>query len=264
MPQFNLGQAYRLGRGVPINLAAAQDLVRAGGEQGPSRRRRRRLACCCSRTATRPTGMKWLRQAADQGEPRALLVYGTALYQRRRSHAGPHARLCLCQPRRRRRGSRRPRRRSRSSTSCCRPSDRRKALAHRRDGEARKQPRRRRGPTPARSRQAKPAQAAAGEASRDQSSDSRCRPHQAGTRARRAATGGSSSAPSRSAASAEALYQQLVGKASLAGRTALSTCRPDRSPASRSARSRAKAAAAAACRALGAALLPRSGEIVSA
>jgi cell division septation protein DedD len=28
----------------------------------------------------RPQGLKWLKQAADQGEPRALLVYGTALY----------------------------------------------------------------------------------------------------------------------------------------------------------------------------------------
>ena len=37
-------------------------------------------ACCCSRTATSAGGLKWLKQAADQGEPRALLVYGTALY----------------------------------------------------------------------------------------------------------------------------------------------------------------------------------------
>ena len=41
---------------------------------------RRRLACCCSRTATRPAGCKWLKAAAEQGEPRALLVYGTALF----------------------------------------------------------------------------------------------------------------------------------------------------------------------------------------
>ena len=79
-PQFNLGQAYRLGRGVPINLATAQDLVRARRRTGPSRCRRPRSACCCSRTATRPSGLKWLKQAAEQGEPRALLVYGTALF----------------------------------------------------------------------------------------------------------------------------------------------------------------------------------------
>ena len=27
-----------------------------------------------------PSGLKWLKKAADQGEPRAMLVYGTALF----------------------------------------------------------------------------------------------------------------------------------------------------------------------------------------
>ena len=34
---FNLGQAYRLGKGVPLDLAQAQDMARARGAQGPCR-----------------------------------------------------------------------------------------------------------------------------------------------------------------------------------------------------------------------------------
>ena len=62
---------------------------------------RPRSACCCSRTATRPSGLNWLKKAADQGEPRALLVYGTALFNGDGVTQDPVLRLRLCQPRRR-------------------------------------------------------------------------------------------------------------------------------------------------------------------
>ena len=79
MPQFNLGQAYRLGRGVPINLAAAQDLVRTRGAARPCRCRDDAWAAA---VPERRPG-RWVQLAegaAEQGEPRALLVYGTALF----------------------------------------------------------------------------------------------------------------------------------------------------------------------------------------
>ena len=41
---------------------------------------RRRSACCCSRTATRPGACDGSSAPPSKGEPRALLVYGTALF----------------------------------------------------------------------------------------------------------------------------------------------------------------------------------------
>src|SRR5205814_7111386 len=77
--QFNLGQAYRLGRGVPLDLSAAKTwferAARAGHLDAETT-----LGLLTFQNGDRVQGLKWLKQAADQGEPRALLVYGTALY----------------------------------------------------------------------------------------------------------------------------------------------------------------------------------------
>ena len=77
--QFNLGQAYRLGRGVQLDLAAAkiwfERAARAGHLDAETT-----LGLLTFQNGDRAGGLKWLKQAADQGEPRALLVYGTALY----------------------------------------------------------------------------------------------------------------------------------------------------------------------------------------
>ena len=77
---FNMGQAYRLGRGVLVDLGDCAELARARGAARAMSTRRRRSGCCSSRTATRPTACKWLKGAAEDGEPRAMLVYGTALF----------------------------------------------------------------------------------------------------------------------------------------------------------------------------------------
>jgi cell division septation protein DedD len=77
--QFNLGQAYRLGRGVSINLAAAKTwFERAAGSGHVDAQTT--LGLLLFQNGDQAAGLKWLRQAAEQGEPRALLVYGTALY----------------------------------------------------------------------------------------------------------------------------------------------------------------------------------------
>jgi len=77
--QFNLGQAYRMGRGVPTNLAAAQTWFERAAAKGHLDAATT-LGLMLFENGDRPAGIRWLRQAADRGEPRALLVYGTALF----------------------------------------------------------------------------------------------------------------------------------------------------------------------------------------
>src|SRR5690242_10708846 len=76
--EFNLGQAYRLGRGVPTNLAAAKTWFERAAAQGHVDAQTT-LGLLLFQNGSQAEGLKWLKQAADQGEPRALLVYGTAL-----------------------------------------------------------------------------------------------------------------------------------------------------------------------------------------
>lgn len=77
--QFNLGQAYRLGRGVPTNLALAKDwLERAASHNHVDAETT--LGLLLFQNGDQATGLKWLKLAAEAGEPRAMLVYGTALF----------------------------------------------------------------------------------------------------------------------------------------------------------------------------------------
>jgi TPR repeat protein len=77
--QFNLGQAYRLGRGVTINLAAAKTWFERAAASGHLDAQTT-LGLLLFQNGDQAQGLKWLKQAAEKGEPRALLVYGTALY----------------------------------------------------------------------------------------------------------------------------------------------------------------------------------------
>jgi hypothetical protein len=76
---FNLGQAYRLGRGVPTNLAAAQTWFERAAAKGHVDAQTT-LGLMLFENGDRAGGVRWLRQAADKSDPRALLVYGTALF----------------------------------------------------------------------------------------------------------------------------------------------------------------------------------------
>jgi TPR repeat protein len=75
---FNLGQAYRLGRGVPINIAAATTWFQRAAAKGHIDAETT-LGLLLFGNGDRAGGLRWLKAAADKGEPRALLVYGTAL-----------------------------------------------------------------------------------------------------------------------------------------------------------------------------------------
>ena len=76
---FNLGQAYRLGRGVTTNLGAAQTWFERAAQQGPCRRPDdARPAAVPERRPGRGPEMAQGRRRARRTS--ALLVYGTALF----------------------------------------------------------------------------------------------------------------------------------------------------------------------------------------
>jgi hypothetical protein len=77
--QFNLAQAYRLGRGVPTNLGAAQIWLERAAVQGHLDAQTT-LGLLLFQNGDRTEAVKWLKAAADKNDPRALLVYGTALF----------------------------------------------------------------------------------------------------------------------------------------------------------------------------------------
>lgn len=76
---FNLAQAYRLGRGVTVDLATAQTWL----EQAANRDHvdaQTTLGLLLFQNGDRTGGLRWLKPAAEKGDPRAMLVYGTALF----------------------------------------------------------------------------------------------------------------------------------------------------------------------------------------
>ena len=76
---FNLGQAYRLGRGVPPDSAQAKRWFERAAVKGHVDAQVS-LGLLLFDSGDRAAAMSWLRKAADKGEPRALLVVGTALF----------------------------------------------------------------------------------------------------------------------------------------------------------------------------------------
>ena len=76
---FNLGQAYRLGRGVTTDLAAAQSWLEKAARLGHLDAQTT-LGLLLFDSGNRQAALRWLKMAAEKGEPRAMLVYGTALF----------------------------------------------------------------------------------------------------------------------------------------------------------------------------------------
>ena len=76
---FNLGQAFRLGRGVPADSAQAKRWFEAAANKGHVDAQVS-LGLLLFDSGERAVAMNWLRKAARTGEPRALLVVGTALF----------------------------------------------------------------------------------------------------------------------------------------------------------------------------------------
>jgi uncharacterized protein len=76
---FNLGQAYRFGKGAALDLGRATALFEQAARKGHVEAATT-LGLLLFQNGDRAGAMRWLRQAADAGEPRAMLLYGTALY----------------------------------------------------------------------------------------------------------------------------------------------------------------------------------------
>jgi uncharacterized protein len=77
--QFNLGQAYRLGRGVPADLRTAQSWFEKAAQQGHAQAQAN-LGLILHQNGERQRAMPWIRKAAEAGDPRAQYVLGTELF----------------------------------------------------------------------------------------------------------------------------------------------------------------------------------------
>lgn len=77
--QFNMGQAYKLGRGVPANLDQALDWYRKAAAQGHARAEDN-YGLLLFQQNRREEAMPLLERSAERGEPRAQYLVGTALF----------------------------------------------------------------------------------------------------------------------------------------------------------------------------------------
>jgi cell division protein FtsN len=75
--QFNLGQAYRLGRGVPANLPLALEWFEKAAQQGHAQAEAN-LGLSLFQNNQRERAIPWLQRAAERGDPRAQYYLGTA------------------------------------------------------------------------------------------------------------------------------------------------------------------------------------------
>lgn len=77
--QFNMGQAYKLGRGVERNLVVALDWFHKAALQGQARAGDN-YGLLLFEQGQQQEAMPYIRAAAERGEPRAEYVYATALF----------------------------------------------------------------------------------------------------------------------------------------------------------------------------------------
>lgn len=77
--QFNLGQAYKLGWGVPMDLPVAAEWFRKAAVQGHIRAEDN-YGLLLFRSGKRTEAMPYIQKSAARGEPRAQYILGTALF----------------------------------------------------------------------------------------------------------------------------------------------------------------------------------------
>jgi cell division septation protein DedD len=77
--QFNMGQAYKLGRGAPADMKIAQSWYEKAAAQGHEPAQAN-LGLILFQAGNRTAAMPWIRKAADKGDMRAQYVLGTALF----------------------------------------------------------------------------------------------------------------------------------------------------------------------------------------
>lgn len=77
--QFNMGQAYKLGRGVTADTRMAQSWYQKAAQQGHEQAQAN-LGLILFQGGDRQGAMPWIIMAAQHGEPRAQYVLGTAMF----------------------------------------------------------------------------------------------------------------------------------------------------------------------------------------
>ncbi|HEX8125807.1 MAG TPA: SPOR domain-containing protein [Allosphingosinicella sp.] len=77
--QFNLGQAYKLGRGVPANAATAQSWYQKAARQGHEQAQVN-VGLLLYNSGRRQEALPWIRKAVELGDPRAQYILGTELF----------------------------------------------------------------------------------------------------------------------------------------------------------------------------------------
>ncbi|HEX8223558.1 MAG TPA: tetratricopeptide repeat protein [Allosphingosinicella sp.] len=77
--QFNLGQAYKMGRGVTVNPRLAQSWYEKAAKQGHEQAQVN-VGLLLYNGGRRQEAMPWIRKAADLGDPRAQYILGTELF----------------------------------------------------------------------------------------------------------------------------------------------------------------------------------------
>jgi uncharacterized protein len=77
--QFNMAQAYKLGRGVPIDLKMAEEWYRKAAAQGHLQAEDN-YGLILFQNGDRQRALPIIERSAGRGEPRAQYVYGTALF----------------------------------------------------------------------------------------------------------------------------------------------------------------------------------------
>ncbi len=78
--QFNIGQAYKLGRGVAKSEQIARDYYRKAATRGHAPAQEKLGLALYQQTATRAEGLDWLQRAAKNKQPRAQYVLGVAYF----------------------------------------------------------------------------------------------------------------------------------------------------------------------------------------
>lgn len=77
--QFNLGQAYKLGRGVPMDVPIALEWFRKASEQGHLRAEDN-YGLLLFQQNRREEALPYIRKSAERGEARSQYIRGTALF----------------------------------------------------------------------------------------------------------------------------------------------------------------------------------------
>jgi uncharacterized protein len=77
--QFNLGQAYKLGRGVPVDPALAESWFRKAALQGHYQAQDN-YGLALFQSGRKAEAAPWLEKSVARGEPRGQLVLGTMLF----------------------------------------------------------------------------------------------------------------------------------------------------------------------------------------